>query len=150
VYAWERQTVFWRFSAPILAAYAVFVPLWLGGSTELLPWAIAALVAGLSSRLLSTGLSPGEASDAATPPVVDPSPLGLVEGPGRGADEATDTAPETPAPSGETGEAPPSSVVGLGLMEGLTPPPRAREKARTEERPAPAKKPELPPGLLDW
>jgi 1-acyl-sn-glycerol-3-phosphate acyltransferase len=135
-YAWERRTVFWRYSAPILAAYALLVPLWLGGSTELLPWAIAALVAGLLGRFLSSGPSPGEAGDSAAP-VADPRPLGLVDvAEDRGGEE------DPPLPAEEPEEPPPATAAsGLGLMDGLEPP------RKTSSGP---KKPNPPPGLLDW
>ena len=133
-YAWERQTVFWRYSAPILAAYALGVPLWLGGSTELLPWAIAALVAGLLGRLFSSGPSPGEASDAPAP-VADPSPLGLVDGDEPRVDEGA------LPPAAEEAEDPPPAPSGSGL--GLLDEPPAAS-------PSQPKKPKLPPGLLDW
>jgi 1-acyl-sn-glycerol-3-phosphate acyltransferase len=63
-FAWERRTVFWRYSAPILFAYAAFVPLWLGGGiAALLPYAVAGLLAWLVTRLLSGAgpSAPGEA-----------------------------------------------------------------------------------------
>jgi 1-acyl-sn-glycerol-3-phosphate acyltransferase len=44
-FAWEERTVFWRYSAPILAAYAFGIPAWLGGTLELVPHAIAGLLA---------------------------------------------------------------------------------------------------------
>ena len=50
-YAWDQRSVFWRYAAPILAAYGVLVPLWLGGGVELLPHAIAGLVAWGLARL---------------------------------------------------------------------------------------------------
>jgi hypothetical protein len=132
VYAWERQTVFWRYTAPILAAYAVLVPLWLGGSIELLPWAIAALVAGLLGRLFSSGPSLGEVGDT-TAPVADPSPLGLAsEGERRVAEGDAPPAAEeaqSAAPSGPS----------LGLLD--EPP---------SPSPSSPKKPNPPPGLLDW
>jgi hypothetical protein len=54
-FAWEERTVFWRYTAPILAAYALAVPLWLGGGAELLPHAIAALAAWGFVRYLPRG-----------------------------------------------------------------------------------------------
>ena len=44
-YAWEERSVFWRYTAPILAAYALGVPAWLGGGLQLLPHALAGLLA---------------------------------------------------------------------------------------------------------
>lgn len=69
-YAWEERTVFWRYAAPILAAYALLVPLWLGGGVLLLPHAIAGLVAWALARLLPAGGAPrsdGEADEEAAP-----------------------------------------------------------------------------------
>ena len=75
-FAWEERTVFWRYAAPILAAYAVAVPFWLGGRFELLPHAIAALVAWGFVRYLPHGSSSGPAPDEA--PEEEPSStLGL-------------------------------------------------------------------------
>ncbi len=54
-FAWEERTVFWRYAAPILAAYAIGVPLWLGGGVELLPHAIAGLLAWGLARYLPGG-----------------------------------------------------------------------------------------------
>jgi hypothetical protein len=54
-FAWEERTVFWRYAAPILAAYALAIPLWLGGGVELLPHAIAGLVAWGAVRYLPRG-----------------------------------------------------------------------------------------------
>ncbi len=51
-YAWERRTVFWRYAAPILLAYAVGVGLWLGGGIELLPHALVALLGWMAVRFL--------------------------------------------------------------------------------------------------
>jgi hypothetical protein len=63
-YAWEERSVFWRYTAPILAAYAALVPVWLGGGVELLPHALAGLVAWGLGRLLPGGGGQGEAPDA--------------------------------------------------------------------------------------
>lgn len=54
-YAWEARSVFWRYSAPILTAWAILVPTWLGGGVELLPHALAALLAWGVGRLLPSG-----------------------------------------------------------------------------------------------
>jgi 1-acyl-sn-glycerol-3-phosphate acyltransferase len=67
-FAWERQSVFWRYCAPALAAYAVLVPLWLGGSERLLPHATAGLVGWLVSRLFPY---------RAPAPEPEPAPMGL-------------------------------------------------------------------------
>jgi 1-acyl-sn-glycerol-3-phosphate acyltransferase len=58
-FAWEERTVFWRYSAPVLLAYALLVPWWLGGGVELLPHAIAALLAWGLVRFLPGGRGPG-------------------------------------------------------------------------------------------
>jgi 1-acyl-sn-glycerol-3-phosphate acyltransferase len=62
-FAWEERTVFWRWAAPILAAYAVAVPLWLGGGAELVPHAIAALLAWALARFLPGGAPRAESAD---------------------------------------------------------------------------------------
>ncbi len=62
-FAWEERTVFWRYAAPILGAYALAVPFWLGGRFELVPHAIAALVAWGFVRYLPRGSSSGPAAD---------------------------------------------------------------------------------------
>ena len=117
-YAWERRTVFWRYSAPILAAYAVLVPWWLGGGAELLPHALAALVAWLGGRLLSGGPSPGEADDAGTTSA-SASPLGLVEerrSEGASSPSRAGGSPEPPnteGPSTEGRRRPSGSTLGL-------------------------------------
>ena len=63
-YAWDQRSVFWRYTVPVLGAYAVGVPLWLGGGPELLPHAIAGLVAWGLARLLPGGGGSGEEPDA--------------------------------------------------------------------------------------
>lgn len=50
-YAWAYRTVFWRWSAPLLLAYALAVAWLLGGGLGLLPHAIAGLLAWLLVRL---------------------------------------------------------------------------------------------------
>jgi 1-acyl-sn-glycerol-3-phosphate acyltransferase len=75
-FAWEERTVFWRYAAPILGAYAIGVPLWLGGHAELLPHALAALVAWGLVRYLPLGRSSGPVSDEG-PEEAPPSTLGL-------------------------------------------------------------------------
>ncbi len=62
-FAWEERTVFWRYSAPVLLAYALLVPWWLGGGVELLPHAIAALLAWGLVRFLPGGRGSGGAPD---------------------------------------------------------------------------------------
>jgi 1-acyl-sn-glycerol-3-phosphate acyltransferase len=62
-FAWEERTVFWRYSAPVLAVYAIGVPRWLGGGVELLPHAIAGLLAWGLVRFLPHGGGSGSAAD---------------------------------------------------------------------------------------
>jgi hypothetical protein len=62
-FAWEERTVFWRYSAPILAAYALGIPFWLGGRVELLPHAIAGLLAWGLVRFLPRGGHDGGAPE---------------------------------------------------------------------------------------
>ncbi len=54
-FAWEERSVLWRVTAPSLAAYALVVPVWLGGRAELLPHAIAGLAAWMVVRFLGHG-----------------------------------------------------------------------------------------------
>jgi 1-acyl-sn-glycerol-3-phosphate acyltransferase len=75
-YAWEERSVFWRYAAPILAAYAIGIPLWLGGRGELIPHALAGLVAWGAARLLPGGVGPA-AEDDADEPGATSSTLGL-------------------------------------------------------------------------
>ena len=75
-FAWEERTVFWRYSAPILAAYAFGIPVWLGGRFELLPHAIAGLLAwGLVRFLPRPG--GGRATAEEEPDEAPSSTLGL-------------------------------------------------------------------------
>jgi 1-acyl-sn-glycerol-3-phosphate acyltransferase len=149
VFAWERRTVFWRYTVPLLLGYALVVPAWLGGDFELLPWAIAALVAGLVVRFLSSGPSPGEAADTVVSEVAA-SPLGLVDEAERAAEASS--AP-SPAETQASEPAPTRKGPGLGLMDDLAPPrqkPGAPGDDSATSRPAPRERPPLPPGLLDW
>jgi 1-acyl-sn-glycerol-3-phosphate acyltransferase len=75
-FAWEERTVFWRYSAPVLAAYALGVPLWLGGGVDLLPHAVAGLVAWGVVRYLPRGTATGPAAEE-QPEETPPSTLGL-------------------------------------------------------------------------
>ncbi len=50
-YAWERTTVFWRYAAPALALYALLFWRMVGGGIELVPHALAGLVAWLLVRV---------------------------------------------------------------------------------------------------
>jgi len=54
-FAWEERSVFWRYAAPLALAYALAVPAWLGGGFNLLPHAIAGLLAWIAVRTLSRG-----------------------------------------------------------------------------------------------
>ena len=56
-FAWEERTVFWRYTAPLALAYALVVPVWLGGGIGLLPHAIAGLLAWIAVRYLPRGAS---------------------------------------------------------------------------------------------
>jgi hypothetical protein len=78
VFAWEWRTVFWRYTVPSLFAYSVAVPWWLGGGADLLPWAIASLLAALLVRFLSSAPPTSETS-ASVELEVEASPLGLVD-----------------------------------------------------------------------
>jgi 1-acyl-sn-glycerol-3-phosphate acyltransferase len=65
-FAWEERTVFWRYTAPILAAYAIGIPRWLGGGPELLPHAVAGLLAWGLARYLPSGRGSGTVNDEET------------------------------------------------------------------------------------
>ncbi len=75
-FAWEERTVFWRYSAPVLLAYALLVPWWLGGGVELLPHAIAALLAWGLVRFLPGGGGSSRAAEE-EPDDAPSSTLGL-------------------------------------------------------------------------
>lgn len=77
-FAWEERTVFWRYTSPILAAYALGVPWWLGGGVELLPHAIAGLVAWGLVRFLPRGGGPPPGADE-EPAQTPSSTLGLLD-----------------------------------------------------------------------
>jgi hypothetical protein len=128
-YAWERRTVFWRYTAPVLAAYALFVPLWLGGDAELLPHAVAGLVAWLLVRFFSREPSREEAAES----VSTESALGLLDD----AADLEESEPASPSPARDRASHPRR---GSGI-----------ERSAGAERPkgeAPKRPP--PPGLLDW
>jgi len=74
-YAWDERSVFWRCSTLVLGAYALFVPLWLGGRSELLPHAIAGLIAWALNRVLPGG--GGASSSEADEPSPTTTTLGL-------------------------------------------------------------------------
>ncbi len=71
-YAWERRTVFWRYSVPVLAVYTVGVARILGGGIELIPHVVAGLMAWMLVRLAPSRSAPAPESNE--PP---PSMLGL-------------------------------------------------------------------------
>ncbi len=54
-FAWERESVFWRYAVPTLLAYAAGVALLLHGGPELLPHALFGLMGWLLTRLLPDG-----------------------------------------------------------------------------------------------
>jgi hypothetical protein len=116
--------VFWRYTAPILFAYALAVPLWLGGNAELLQHAIAGLVAWLLVRFFSHAPSREEAS-ATVSSVETLSVLGLLDEPG-GQASAGATLVRDRQVRGREDERPPL-------------PSAAKSDASR-----------LPPGLLDW
>ncbi len=51
-FAWDRHTVFWRWSVPILLAYAAYVGFGLGQGVNVVPVAVAALLGWAVARLL--------------------------------------------------------------------------------------------------
>lgn len=57
-FAWERETVFWRYAVPVLLAYAGAVTLLLGGGRELIPHGLAGLLGWLLARLLPEAGAP--------------------------------------------------------------------------------------------
>jgi hypothetical protein len=70
-YAWERRTVFWRWSVPVLGLYAALTGWWLDGGVELLPHVLGGLLAWLFGRVLP------RRRPAFTSPQPPPSTLGL-------------------------------------------------------------------------
>jgi hypothetical protein len=62
-YAWEERAVFWRYAAPLLLAWALVVPRWLGGGMEILPHALAGLLAWIAVRFLPGGAPSSETHD---------------------------------------------------------------------------------------
>jgi 1-acyl-sn-glycerol-3-phosphate acyltransferase len=71
-FAWERRTVFSRWTVPVLLAYALVVSRWLLGGVEVLPHLVAGLLGWLAIRLL-----PGPKKEAAEEPAPPTSTLGL-------------------------------------------------------------------------
>jgi hypothetical protein len=74
-YAWDERSVLWRYSTAVLGAYALLVPLWLGGRSELLPHALAGLGAWALNRMLPGG--GGASSSEVDEPTATTSTLGL-------------------------------------------------------------------------
>jgi hypothetical protein len=74
-YAWDERSVAWQYSVTVLGAYAFLVPLWLGGRSELLPHAIASLVAWALNRVLPGG--GGSSTTETDEPSATTSTLGL-------------------------------------------------------------------------
>jgi 1-acyl-sn-glycerol-3-phosphate acyltransferase len=68
-YAWERRTVFWRYTAPLLAAYALAAAFMIGGGSDLVPHAAAGLLGWLLARILP--------ERSAAPQAGGPAALGL-------------------------------------------------------------------------
>lgn len=63
-FAWERESVFWRYATPILLAYAGGVALLLHGGVELLPHALAGLFGWLLTRALPEHSDDGPSTEA--------------------------------------------------------------------------------------
>jgi nitrate/nitrite transporter NarK len=66
-YAYAERTVYWRWAAPLLVAWAVAVAWQLGGGLALLPHAIAGLLAWLGVRLFPYHPHRAEAESEAPP-----------------------------------------------------------------------------------
>jgi hypothetical protein len=71
-FAWERETVFWRYAVPVLAAYVGAVVLLLHGGPEVLAHLLAGLLAWLLARLWPEDHDRGEGPE----PVRPDEPLG--------------------------------------------------------------------------
>ena len=80
-YAWERRTVYWRYTAPILVVYAAVVARLFGASISVLPHVIAGLLAWLVVRFLPAGRPLAAADVPAATTVIG---LGLLDPPGAG------------------------------------------------------------------
>ena len=57
-YAWERRTVYWRYTAPLLVAYVVATSWMFGTGLTVLPHVITGLLAWLVVRFLPAGRAP--------------------------------------------------------------------------------------------
>jgi hypothetical protein len=73
-YAWERRTVFWRYTVPVLLLYALLVARWLHAGAEVLPHAVAGLLAWFFARFLPDGRAGVE--EAEPPPATTTLGLG--------------------------------------------------------------------------
>jgi hypothetical protein len=71
-YGWEKRTVFWRYAAPVLLGYVAVVTVWLHGGLELVPHAVAGLLASFLVHLFPER---GEVAEAEPPPTM--TTLGL-------------------------------------------------------------------------
>jgi 1-acyl-sn-glycerol-3-phosphate acyltransferase len=76
-YAWEERAVFWRYAAPLLLVWALVVPRWLGGGAELLPHALAGLLAWILERFLPGGPASSEPNEEEPADEASTSTLGL-------------------------------------------------------------------------
>ena len=65
-YGWERRAVFWRYAAPMLLLYDVLVARWLLAGIEIVPHAVAGLLAWFFVRFLPDG--PVAVEEAEPPP----------------------------------------------------------------------------------
>ncbi len=65
-YGWERRAVFWRYAAPLLLIYDVLVARWLHAGIEIMPHAVAGLLAWFFVRFLPDGAAVVE--EAEPPP----------------------------------------------------------------------------------
>lgn len=66
-YAWDRRTVFWRYTAPLLVAYALLLFRDLAGGAEAFPHASAGLLAWLLNGLLPMAPRAQAREEPATP-----------------------------------------------------------------------------------
>jgi 1-acyl-sn-glycerol-3-phosphate acyltransferase len=76
-YAWAGRTVFYRYTVPILVAYALGGQWFIGGDVALLPHATAGLFAWVLGRILPAGRSTSPAAEAAS--TDGPIGLGLLD-----------------------------------------------------------------------
>jgi len=73
VFGWEKRTVFWRYTVPLLLAYVAFIVIGLRGGLELLPHAVAGLLASFLVHLFPER---GEVAEAEPPPTMTSLDLG--------------------------------------------------------------------------